>query len=279
MPADRTVSLGSTSWQPNFIDQHSGELSRYLDQISQSDALRRVADCALDLMSPMAGRSVLEVGCGNGVLLARLAEAVGINGSVVGIDHSEIFVAEAQAKVNSAGCAAIVTVQQADAYDLPFSEASFDLAHCERVLMHLEDPSAALAEMMRVVRPGGWIVAAEPDWGGIRIDHVDRTGMDLLYPRAMRSRQPDMGITLYRRMGELGLTERRAAPLLGVKTDFEVIKGYGLTLPPAADALVSEGTLTRARADALLSGLEEANATGRFYGVVVVHIVAGRVPG
>jgi hypothetical protein len=87
-----------------------------------------------------------------------------------------------------------------------------------------------------------------------------------------------MGLTLYRRMAELGLVERRAVPVLSVNTDFELLKGYGLDLPPAADELVAEGALTRARADALLSGLEEANAVGSFYGVGLMHVVAGRVP-
>jgi len=277
MAADQSTPVGTCSWQPTYIDQHSAELSRYLDQVSASDALQRVADRTIELMAPMAGRSVLEVGCGNGVLLPRLAEAVGADGRVVGIDHSATFVEQARTRVNTA-VAANVVVQQADAYDLPFAAGTFDRAHCERVLMHLERPGAALAEMKRVVRPGGWIVAAEPDWGGIRIDHVDREGMDLLYARSLRSRQPDVGLTLYRRMGELGLTERRATPLLGVLTDFEVLKGYGLALPPAADALVAEGRLSRQRADALLSGLAEANGAGRFYGIVVMHILAARVP-
>jgi ubiquinone/menaquinone biosynthesis C-methylase UbiE len=278
MTLKRTVPVTSDSWQPEFISQHSDGVSGYLEQASRTDFLQRVAACALDLMSPMAGLSILEVGCGNGVLLSRLAEAVGTGGHVVGIDHSETFVAEAKAKVDGAGLAAIVTVQQADAYHLPFPAATFDAAHCERVLMHLEDPGAALAEMRRVVRPGGWIVAAEPDWAGIRVDHIDRAGMDLLFARALQNRQHDMGLTLYRRMGELGLTERRAAPVLIVNTDFELLKGYGLTLPPAADALVADGALSRARADALLSGLEDANAAGRFYCTGMMHVVAGRVP-
>jgi SAM-dependent methyltransferase len=278
MTVDRTVPVTSESWQPKFISQHTAGVSRYLEQVSGSDFGQRVAACALDLMSPMAGLTILEVGCGNGVLLPRLAQGVGASGQVVGIDHAETFVAEARTRVEAAGLAATVTVQQADAYHLPFSAATFDAAHCERVLMHLDDPSAALAEMKRVVRAGGWIVAVEPDWDGVRVDHADRAGMDLLYARAQVVRQTDMGITLYRRMGELGLVERRAVPVLFLNTDFELLKGYGLTLPPAADALVAEGALTRARADALLSGLEAANAAGHFYCAGLMHVVAGRVP-
>ena len=279
MAVDQPVPAGTSSWQPAYIDQHSAELTHYLDRVSRSDALQRVADRTLELMAPMAGRSVLEVGCGNGVLLPRLAEGVGSEGRVVGIDHSATLVEQARARVSAAGLSSVVAVQQADAYALPFDAATFDLAHCERVLMHLDEPTAALGEMRRVVRPGGWIIAVEPDWSGIRIDHADREGMDVLYARSLNSRHPDMGITLYRRMGDIGLMERRLAPVVGAITDLDVLKGYGLTLPPAADVLVHEGKLSRSHADALLSGLEEANATGRFYGVVVMHIVAGRVPG
>jgi hypothetical protein len=124
---------------------------------------------------------------------------------------------------------------------------------------------------------GGWIVAAEPDWAGIRVDHVDRAAMDLIHARAMRNRQPDMG-TLYRRIGEQGLTERRAAAVVGEFADFEILKGYGLDLPAAAASLVADGAITQARADAVLSSLEAANAAGQSYSVATIHVVGGRAP-
>jgi SAM-dependent methyltransferase len=229
-------------------------------------------------MSPLAGVRVLEVGCGNGVLLPKLAEAVGRTGRVVGIDHSETFVSEAQARIDRAGLGTMVTVQRGDAYRLPFERASFDRAHCERVLMHLDDPNAALAEMRRVVRPGGWVVAAEPDWPGIRVDHVDRIGMDLFWARESQNRQPDVGLTLFRRFAEVGLVELRAAPVMGVITDLAVLKGYGLNLPRVADAVVADGLLAREQADALVRSLEDANASGRFYSAGLIHVVGGRVP-
>jgi len=277
MTVKPTATLGTEAWQPEFIEQRRSDVGGYLEQTSQTDLIQRVAACSVELMGPLEARAVLEVGCGNGVFLPRLATAVGRNGRVVGIDHSEVFVADAQARAKAAGLGDFVTVQQADAYRLPFGDSTFDVAHCERVLMHLENPSAALAEMKRVVKSGGWIVAAEPDWAGIRIDHPDRSGMDLLFARSMPNKQPDVGLTLYRRMAEIGVSERRADPVLGVFTDYEIVKGYGVSLLPAADALVREGALTRARADALLMALEGANEIGRYYSVGVMHVVAGRV--
>ena len=276
---NRSVDVGSPRWQQGFIQQHTAEMSGYLEQLSRLEAVRRVAACALNLMAPLAGRCVLEVGCGNGVFLPLLASAVGSGGRVVGIDYAAEFVEKARAKVQDAGLAATVTVEQADAYRLPFPASTFDAVHCERVLMHLDDPSAALIEMQRVLRPGGWIVAAEPDWAGFRVDHPDRAAMDLVHARSLQIRQPDMGMTLYRRMGELGLIERRAEALIAVITDFEMMKALGLDLPRGADALVADGVLTRERTHSLLSSLEAANAAGRSYSVVAMHVVAGRVPG
>jgi SAM-dependent methyltransferase len=91
-----------------------------------------------------------------------------------------------------------VHVEQGDAYHLPYPDGAFDAAHCERLLMHLEDPVAALREMRRVVRPGGRVVVTEPDWAGLQIDHADRTAMRLLIDRWQRSRfaNPSMGLEL-----------------------------------------------------------------------------------
>ena len=58
-------------------------------------------------------------------------------------------------------------VTAGDAYSLPFATGSLDAAVCHFLLLWLKNPLDALREMLRVVRPGGWIMAfAEPDYGG-----------------------------------------------------------------------------------------------------------------
>jgi SAM-dependent methyltransferase len=62
---------------------------------------------------------------------------------------------------------------QADANTLPFPAASFDIVFCHFLLLWVANPARALAEMARVARPGGWVIAlAEPDYGG-RIDYPE----------------------------------------------------------------------------------------------------------
>lgn len=272
-----TTGVDSATWEPSYIAKHLAEQGNYLEVVSATSFLQQVADNALQLLQLQPGQRVLEVGCGNGMFLPGLAKKVGPAGKVVGIDHAEPFVLEARTKMAAAGLSTIVAVEQGDAYRLPFDDAVFDAAHCERVLMHLDDPNAVLREMARVVRPGGVVVAAEPDWAGIRIDHPDRQVFDVVYERALGHRQNDMGLTLFRRMAQIGLVQLRYLPAWAVITDYTVLQLYGLRLKPAVEALISERAFAAERLQAIIPILENNNAAGQFYSVGVFHVVAGTV--
>ena len=274
---DRQVT--SAEWQPEAVTRRHNEASRYLDQVSATPGLRQVVTRALALLALVPGEAVLEVGSGSGVFLSPLSDAVGPGGRVVGIDHAPAFVAEARGRVAAAGLGASVEVEEGDAYHLPFPDASFDAAHCERVLMHLDDPTAALREMRRVVRPGGRVVVAEPDWAGLRLDHPDPETLGALYARYVAHiRQPDAGLTLYRRFAEAGLMGRTVEPIPLPMTDVALPRVYGLDLGSAAEALVAEGRLDRARATAALAYLDDASRGGTFYARIEMVLATGRVP-
>ena len=272
--------VGTAGWQPEAVARHHADVSGYLDRVFAVPFVREVAARTMALLALAPGERVLEVGCGSGVFLPLLAHAVGPGGRVVGLDHAPAFVAEVRARVAAEGLDGSVAVEEGDAYRLPFPDAAFDAAHCERVLMHLDDPTAALREMRRVVRPGGRVVAVEPDWGALRLDHPDRAAFDLLYARWLtRIRQPDLGLTLYRRLAEAGMAERAVVPLVNHGTDIADLRVFGLDLRPAAEALVGEGRLARERAEAALDYLDAASRDGRFYAVTgAMYLAAGRVP-
>lgn len=277
MSNDSKAPFGTDTWQPEYISQNLAEQSGYLEAVSASSVVQQIAANSMQLLALETGQRVLEVGCGSGVFLPRLAEAVGPDGRVVGIDHAQAFVDEGRSKMAALGLSDHVSLQQGDVYHLPFGDGSFEAAHCERVLMHLENPTEALRETARVVRPGGTIVAAEPDWAGCRIDHPDREAFDLLFAAALAIRQKDMGLTLYRRMGEVGLSNLRYLPVCAVINDFAMWGFFGLNLAPAVDALISASVLPAERLRNVLPALEEASAKGRFYSVAVIHVVAGTV--
>ena len=124
----------------------------------------------LDFLELMARRlslervqDVLDVGCGVGHWGRLLATVIPRHARVRGVDRDPLWVEKAAARAAAHGLAGRFTYQVAVAENLPFADASFDLVTCQTVLIHLRDPGAAVDEMIRVARPGGLILAAEPN--------------------------------------------------------------------------------------------------------------------
>lgn len=131
-----------------------------------SHAARTAANSAAYLIPHLRpGMDVLDVGCGPGSVTLDLAQIVG-PGQVVGIENTDAPLASARAAAAERGDRT-TTFQHGDAYALPFADASFDVVHAHQVLQHLTDPVAALREMVRVARPGGWIAARDADYAAM----------------------------------------------------------------------------------------------------------------
>ena len=100
-----------------------------------------------------AGKSVLDVGCGNGYVLANYARA---GAQVTGVDLTEAAIALARQRFAQAGLAG--TFQIANAEALPFPDDSFDCVCSMGVLHHTPDTARAVAEIWRVLKPGGRLI-------------------------------------------------------------------------------------------------------------------------
>ncbi|SPQ26431.1 e0457765-177d-4f87-a10c-ad29bd81645c [Thermothielavioides terrestris] len=107
------------------------------------------------------GLRVLDVGAGSGTISASLAAYLP-EGELVATDISEAILERARAHAAARGVRN-VTFRAADAYALPFADASFDVVHAHQVLCHLSAPVDALREMLRVTRPGGLVAVRESD--------------------------------------------------------------------------------------------------------------------
>lgn len=110
-------------------------------------------------------RSVLDVGCGEGVVTERLAQRLA-PAHVLGVDADDARLTEEW----RARTASNLSFQTGSAYDLPFAEGSFDLVCALEVLEHLERPRDALAEMTRIASKA--LLLSVPNEPGWRISHV-----------------------------------------------------------------------------------------------------------
>lgn len=106
------------------------------------------------------GERVLDVACGTGVVARHAAELVGPDGTVTGIDLSPDMIDVAEA--TPAPVAPPIEWHVGDATSLPFPDSSYDVALCQMGLMFIEDRGAAVAEMHRVIAPGGRVVVGTP---------------------------------------------------------------------------------------------------------------------
>jgi arsenite methyltransferase len=161
---------------------------------------RRATLVALDLR---AGERVLDVGCGPGYLAAEMAQVLGGTGSVLAVDPSPAMLAIASRRVGET-----VELAEGNALSLPADDSSFDAAVSTQVYEYVADIAGALAEVRRVLRPGGRLLVLDTDWDSIvwrsgddeRMAHVLRAWDEHLahphLPRVLPELLPAAGFTL-----------------------------------------------------------------------------------
>jgi arsenite methyltransferase len=152
---------------------YDDEPARRIRAISETADIRAQRERVIALLAPGPGSRVLDVGCGPGHLARELAIAVGPAGRVCGTDVSEHMLALARA----AGDGEVEFIHMPGPA-LPFEDAAFDMAVATQVYEFVEDLPAALAELHRVLRPGGRAVILDTDWDSLVWHSSDPERMD-----------------------------------------------------------------------------------------------------
>jgi SAM-dependent methyltransferase len=140
--------------QIRFVDGSGYE--RFMGVWSQ-----RVGEIFLDWLAPPPGRRWLDVGCGNGAFTETLVVRCR-PGAITGIDPSDEQLAFARRRPELQGA----VFHRADAMALPFGDDSFDAAVMPLVIFFVPEPARGVAEMARVVAPGGLVAAYAWDMDG-----------------------------------------------------------------------------------------------------------------
>lgn len=110
-----------------------------------------------------AGQRILEIGCGSGAFTTFVARVVGLSGHVEALDIQPSMLSQLKKKLALPEHQDIqnITLHQASAYDLPFEDETLDLAYMITVLPEIPDQPRALAEIKRVLKPGGILAVSE----------------------------------------------------------------------------------------------------------------------
>jgi SAM-dependent methyltransferase len=222
-----------------------------------------------ELLEPAPGGRYLEVGAGTGTDAIELARRHGVE--VVGVDSSVAMVTEARRRGLSEAVAA-------DAHALPFRADEFDGAWADRTFQHLAEPAKALAEMARMVRPGGVVVVADPDYGTQAVNIPDQD----LAERVLRFRAGvgnwRLGHQMSRLFVEVGLAEVRVEAVPIVVTEPTALDN-ALGLRGWAGLAAGQGLLDPADVTRWEAALDDAAAGGWFLYAFCIFLTAGRVAG
>ena len=157
--------------------------------VSRRRIIRRVLQ--KHLPPAVEGRRVLDAGCGTGINLRLLREF----GDVDGVDNSELAISFCHALGEE-------SVRQADLCDLPFESGSYDLVTALDVLEHIEDDRGALAELVRVCRPGGRLLLTVPSFPSLWSDHdIVNHHVRRYHPRDFRELVSETGLNIQHESG------------------------------------------------------------------------------
>ena len=165
------------------------------------------------------GMRVLDVGSGLGHQVYEIAQALHAGGQVEGLDSTESYV-----DIGRLRCAGLSNAKftLGDAYKLPYDTAEFDVAMSSQVFEYLDDVPKALAEIYRVVRPGGRALIHGTGWGALLWHSKDPQRMaNILEVWDGHLADPRMCETLAGRLRQAGFTGVEAHPLVQVETEFD----------------------------------------------------------
>ena len=222
------------------------------------------------------------MGCGLGEAALALAEDLGNDGEVVGVDISEEMLRIARAKASAARCRVRFSVGDACALDEP--DDYFHVVRSERTLQWLADPIAAVAEMARVVRPDGRISLIDTDWSTFAID----IGDDDLANRVRKAMRTERGrpSNIGRRLNDLvrtvgceplDATEATQAWTAWNPDELPAPDGC-FSMESLADDLVDAGQLALGASDGFVSTIRHAALHDRFSMALTMHAVVAAAP-
>jgi ubiquinone/menaquinone biosynthesis C-methylase UbiE len=147
--ANEVYALGSS-------DAESDRLLRQADELAGHNA------ALLDRAGLRPGQSAIDLGCGPRGILELLADRVSPGGRVVGVDADPAHATMAAELAAARGLTGVEIIN-ADARHTGLPSGSFDVVHARALLINVPEPAEVVAEMMRLAKPGGWVISMEPD--------------------------------------------------------------------------------------------------------------------
>ena len=251
------------------------------ERIARYERMFEWRDGQAALLAPAAiesGHRVLDFGSGPGFMALAIADMVGESGRVDGVDINERFVADATTRAEGRSH---VSFHHVTGADIPLPDAAVDRVVCKNVLEYVPDLDATLAELRRVLAPGGRIHIMDSDWGFVLVEPWGKENVDRYFAAAsVAFREPYIGRKapgLLARHGFDDIEVRIQAFADTQGRSLPVIRNMRSYIEAALEAGADTG-LSGDEAEMLLETAERAVGEGTFLFSLPQFLVTGTKP-
>ena len=242
---------------------YNEEESKRTEQAYLSPEIERQRKRTIEEIDPQPGETIVDIGCGPGLLARELAVAVGDGGRIVGVDSSAPMLELAHNR-----CAELPNVEFVEcvATDLAVDGASADVATCVQVLLYVADVEKALQEMRRVLKPGGRAIIMETDWRSTVLHSHDEVLTEKIieaWDKAVPS--PRLPARLGSMLRQAGFTAVKVDAVPLSSTDCTP-DGFSMAMmAQSAEAACEQGTITESQSQAWIEELTQLGAEDAYF--------------
>ena len=246
---------------PNISADKDAWLVAALDAQDANDGVRRLRAWAHTAVAARSGERAIDIGSGTGSQTQVLSTAVAPHGEVLGIEPNPGLRTVAEGRAEAVG--SLARFVDGDALTLHLPDSSVDIVWCERVLQHLLEPEKAVAEIARVLRPGGRVALLDTDWATTILHPGDPETVAAITSGALdAAADPYSGRKLVGRLTAAGLVidDRGSQALLQDHTSvaWPLIRMLG-------ESAVRRELITEEQRDLLYADLTEAAEQGALH--------------
>ncbi len=251
------------------------EFSRLMEEFNVSPGAVERRARILAALNVKTGTQVLDVGSGPGHQAYEIAQAIGSDGRIEGVDS-----AEGSVEIGRRRCAGLenASFTFGDAYDLPYDDATFDTAMSSQVFEYLDDVPKALSEMFRVLKPGGRVLIHGTGWGALVWHSTDPERMSrILKIWDGHLADPRMPETMAKKLYNTGFVGVHAEPVVHIELSYDPRSISAILAKFVGGYVVSQG-VSQVEADAWAAELPNLGSTGDYFFSSNEYILTAQKP-